>query len=122
MPPGPKAVGATWTTRMLAVSLVTLGSPSQLTGGYLYHQRMAAAAPAHDAEVRFASFPPLPFPLPAFWARKVLGEVSSADVVLVDSIAAAFVAPGLRWLPPGRALAAVGPHAIGGIGHGPLRT
>ena len=33
---------------MLVVSLVTLGSPEQLTGGYLYHRRMAEAAPDHD--------------------------------------------------------------------------
>lgn len=107
---------------MLAVSLVTLGSPAQLTGGYLYHQRMAAAAPVHDAVVRFVSFPRLPFPLPALWARGVLHQASSADVVLVDSIAAAFAAPGLRWLPRGRTLAAVVHQAMGGIDHGPLRT
>ena len=40
---------------MLVVSLVTLGSPEQLTGGYLYHRRMAEAAPDHDARVKFVS-------------------------------------------------------------------
>ena len=42
---------------MLTVSLITLGSPDQLTGGYLYHRRMADLAPAHDARVDFVSVP-----------------------------------------------------------------
>ena len=107
---------------MLAVSLLTLGSPSQLTGGYLYHQRMAAAAPAHGAEVRFVSFPDLPFPLPALWSRAVVREASGADVVLVDSIAAAYVAPALRVASPARPLVAVVHQGLGGIDHGPLRA
>src|SRR5215210_2278368 len=54
-PRSPNAVGATWRTRMLIVSLVTLGSPDQLTGGYLYHRRMADDAAAHDARIDFVS-------------------------------------------------------------------
>src|SRR5947208_16211171 len=95
MPSVPNAVGATWTTRMLAASLVTLGSPSQLTGGYLYHARMADAASSHGVDLHFVSFPDLRFPLPAVWGRRVLGQSRRADVMLVDSIAAAFVAPAL---------------------------
>ena len=107
---------------MLAVSLVTLGSPSQLTGGYLYHRRMADAAPRHGAQVRFVSFPRLPFPLPALRGRSVLGGAASADVVLVDSIAAAFVAPALRSVALARPMVAVVHQAIGGIDHARLRT
>jgi glycosyltransferase involved in cell wall biosynthesis len=106
---------------MLAVSLVTLGSPAQLTGGYLYHLRMAEAAPAHDAEVRFVSFPALGFPLPALWATSVRRRLRDADVVAVDSIAAAFLAPGLRSTasPP---LVAVVHQVPGGIDHGAVRA
>ena len=107
---------------MLAVSLVTLGSPSQLTGGYLYHRRMADLAPAHDAELRFVSLPDLRFPLPAVAAGRVLRRARAADVVLVDSIAAAFVAPALRLVAPPRPLVAVVHQAAGGIDHGRLRT
>jgi glycosyltransferase involved in cell wall biosynthesis len=104
---------------MLAVSLVTLGSPSQLTGGYLYHRRMADAAAAHDVEFRFVSFPEHPFPLAALWGRRVLAEAGAADVVLVDSIAAAYVAPAMPRRQP---LVAVVHQTFGGIDHGPLRT
>ena len=107
---------------MLAVSLVTLGSPSQLTGGYLYHRRMADAAPAHGAEVRFVSFPSLPFPLPGVWAGGVIRRSQPADVLLVDSIAAAFVAPALALVPSGCALVAIVHQVPGGIDHGPLRA
>src|SRR4029450_11963793 len=64
-PSGPNALGATWMTRMLTVSLVTLGDPGRLTGGYRYHRRMAELAPACDASVRFVSVPDRPLPRPA---------------------------------------------------------
>jgi glycosyltransferase involved in cell wall biosynthesis len=115
---------------MLAVSLVTLGSPEQLTGGYLYHRRMAELAPRHAARLDLLSLPPLPFPLPAALAGRVLCQAARADVIVVDSIAAAFVAP---WRPPGMSrrssggsrpsppLAAMLHQPPGGIDHGPLR-
>ena len=78
---------------MLAVSLVTLGSPEQLTGGYLYHRRMAELAPQHGARLELLAVPALPFPLPAAPAGRVLRRAARADVLVVDSIAAAFVAP-----------------------------
>jgi glycosyltransferase involved in cell wall biosynthesis len=68
---------------MLVVSLVTLGSPEQLTGGYLYHRRMAEAAADHAARVEFVSARP---------TRNSL-KAARGDVVVVDSIAAALVAP-----------------------------
>src|SRR5215212_552354 len=104
---------------MLAVSLVTLGSPSQLTGGYLYHQRMADAGPAHGARVDFVSLPQRRFPLPALWGRSVIAQAAGADVLLVDSIAAAFVAPMLRLRRPAVPIVAVVHQTFGGIDHGP---
>src|SRR6266566_4766823 len=114
-------------TRTLLVSLVTLGDPGRLTGGYLYHRRMAELAPEHGAELRFVSVPERPFPLPALAGRKVLRRAlrparaappatpapraapadgaggpaggGRADVVVLDSIAAAFLGP---WLALGR--------------------
>jgi len=107
---------------MLAVSLVTLGSPSQLTGGYLYHQRMAEAAPTHGAELRFVSLADRRPPLPALSAPRGLREAGSADVVLVDSIVAAFLAPSLRVQTPPAPLVAVAHQGPGGIDHGPWRS
>jgi glycosyltransferase involved in cell wall biosynthesis len=108
---------------MLSVSLITLGDPSQVTGGYLYHRRMAEAASAHDARLRFVSFPALPFPLPAARAGVVLrGACSPADVVVLDSIAAAFLAPLLVLRRPVVPLVAILHQPPGGIDHGSPRT
>jgi hypothetical protein len=108
---------------MLAVSLVTLGSPEQLTGGYLYHRRMAELAAQHDARLDFFPVPALPLLLPAAPARRVLQRAARADVLVIDSIAAAFVAPWrmLQRLPTGsrqsRPLAAMLHQPPGGIDH-----
>jgi glycosyltransferase involved in cell wall biosynthesis len=109
-PSRPNAVGATWRTRILAVSLITLGSPDQLTGGYLYHRRIADAAPTHDARVTFHSARLLRNPFDAY-----------ADVILVDSIAAAVTAAWLWRRPRRRPLAAILHQPPGGIDHGPVR-
>jgi glycosyltransferase involved in cell wall biosynthesis len=109
--------------RMLSVSLITLGDPGQLTGGYLYHRRMAEAASAHDARLRFVSFPALPFPLPAARAGVVLRQACSpADVVVLDSIAAAFLAPLLALRRSAIPLVAILHQPPGGIDHSSLRT
>jgi glycosyltransferase involved in cell wall biosynthesis len=108
-------------TRMLTVSLVTLGDPGRLTGGYRYHRRMAELAPSCGAAIRFVSFPERPFPLPALAGRAVLRQAGAgADVVVLDSIAAAFLAP---WLPRRRPVPLVGSlhQPPGGIDHGPPR-
>jgi glycosyltransferase involved in cell wall biosynthesis len=114
---------------MLAVSLVTLGSPEQLTGGYLYHRRLAELAPRHDAQMELVSIPALPGPLPAAAAGRALRRAADADVVVIDSIAAAFVAPWplrrshrpRRRRGPRRPLAAMLHQPPGGIDHGPAR-
>jgi glycosyltransferase involved in cell wall biosynthesis len=107
-------------TRILTVSLVTLGDPGRLTGGYRYHRRMAELAPACGAAVGFVSFPDRPFPLPAVAGPRVRRQTRDADVVALDSIAAAFLGP---WLAPGRGTPVVGSlhQPPGGIDHGRLR-
>ena len=124
-------------TRTLLVSLVTLGDPERLTGGYLYHRRMAELAPEHGAELRFVPVPDRPFPLPALAGGSVLRRAlqppvavaatppltgrDRADVVVLDSIAAAFLGPwpALRRLP----VPLVGSlhQPPGGIDHGRMR-
>ncbi len=98
-------------TRILTVSLVTLGDPGRLTGGYRYHRRMAELAPSCGAAIRFISFPERPFPLSTLAGRAVLRQ-ARADVVVLDSIAAAFLGP---WLPRRRPRS-TGPPGRGGRG------
>ena len=83
---------------------------------------MADAAPAHGALVDFVSFPDVRFPLPALWGGQVLGNAGRADVIVVDSIAAAFVAPVLRLRRPAPPIVAVVHQTFGGIDHGPRRA
>jgi glycosyltransferase involved in cell wall biosynthesis len=103
-------------------TLITLGDPATLTGGYLYHGRMAKVAPAHGSTLSFVSFPERPFPLPAAHGRGVLHRVREhrPDAVILDSIAAAFAAPWLRGL--SEPLAAVVHQRPGGIDHGVIRS
>lgn len=87
-------------TRTLSVSLVTLGDPDTLTGGYLYHRRMQEFASANGARLELVSLPARPFPLPALAGRRTLRVIveHGTDVLVVDSIAAAFLAPWVRSL------------------------
>jgi glycosyltransferase involved in cell wall biosynthesis len=58
---------------------------------------MAAAAADRGAELRFGSVPSLPWPMPALpaaWTLRAAAEGS--DAILLDSIAAALVAPWIR--------------------------
>ncbi len=104
---------------MLSVALVTLGDPSTLTGGYLYHQRVAELAGANDARVEFLSFPNWPFPSPLLHCGRISTAVRGYDVVLLDSIAAAYTAP--RPLALRAPVAAMLHQPPGGIDHGPFR-
>jgi glycosyltransferase involved in cell wall biosynthesis len=108
----------------LVLPLVTLGDPSRLSGGYLYHQRMAAAAPAHGARIVFVSFPERPFPLAAASGAAVLRRSTElrADALLLDSIAAAFAGPALALRSLHVPLVGVLHQPPGGIDHGPART
>jgi glycosyltransferase involved in cell wall biosynthesis len=111
-------------TRTLVIALLTLGDPGRLTGGYLYHRRMAAAAPRHGARLEFVSFPARPFPLAALAAPGALREARArgAEVLVLDSIAAAFLGPRVALGRPGLPLVAMLHQPPGGIDHGPLRT
>jgi glycosyltransferase involved in cell wall biosynthesis len=94
----------------LVVSLVTRGAPTQLTGGHLFHQRLAERAPAHRAELRFVQ---------ARITRDPLGRSrtadATADATVIDSLAAAPVAPWL--LGRRRRVAAMIHQEVGGVGH-----
>ena len=80
---------------MLTISLVTLGDPATLTGGYRYHRRMAELAAGQHARITFVS---LPRRLPVLSGHRALRAARSADVIAVDSIAAAYLAP---WIAGG---------------------
>lgn len=94
----------------MLVSLLTLGPPDQISGGYLYHLRMAERAAEHGCRVEFVAVEPGRSP----FAR------STGEVVLVDSICAALVAP---WVGQAarRPLAAILHQPPGGIDHGAVR-
>lgn len=107
---------------LFRVTLVTLGDPATLTGGYLYHRRMARAAAERDAFLSLVSFPDRHFPLPALAGPTVSGQIRRRrpDVVVLDSIAAAFATPWLRLFPG--PLATIIHQSPGGVGHGPIRS
>ena len=107
----------------LVLPLITLGDPHRLSGGYLYHLRMADAAPAHAAEIPFVSFPEWPFPFATLHGATVLrrSEKLGASALLLDSIAAAFAGPALALRRLGVPLIAVLHQPPGGIDHGAVR-
>jgi glycosyltransferase involved in cell wall biosynthesis len=108
----------------LVLPLITLGDPHCLSGGYLYHLRMAEAAPAHKAQIRFFSFPAWPFPLAALRGPAILrrAEEGDASAVLLDSIAAAFAGPALTMRRLGVPLIGVLHQPPGGIDHPAVRA
>ena len=111
-------------TRMLRVVLLTLGDPGRLTGGYLFHRRLAERAPEHDATLTFWAFPERPFPLAVVDAPRVTAGIGPArtDVVVLDSIAAAFAGPWLTVRPPRLPWVGMLHQPPGGIDYGPPRS
>jgi glycosyltransferase involved in cell wall biosynthesis len=93
------------------VTLLTLGSPAQVTGGHLYHRRMAEAAASRGARLDVVST----------GVRNPLRH--ARGVVLVDSLAAWAVVP---WVAaarrPRRPIAAILHQPPGGIDNGAVRT
>jgi glycosyltransferase involved in cell wall biosynthesis len=85
---------------------------------------MAEAAPAHDARIVFLSFPEWPFPLAVLRGAGVLrrSQELGASAILVDSIAAAFVAPALATRQDRVPMVAVLHQPPGGIDHGIVRA
>ena len=110
--------------KTLRAVLVTLGDPGKLTGGYLYHHRMAGLAPLSNARLIFASFPERPFPLPALAAPAVLKRAYRLrpHVLVVDSIAASFLGPWFGLVRPRLPVVAMLHQPSGGIDYGPART
>ena len=106
------------------MALLTLGDPGRLTGGYLYHRRIADLAPRSDARIVFLSIPERPFPLPALQARAALQRAYrlGAEAIVLDSIAAAFVGPWLSIERPKLPLIGMLHQPPGGIDHGVIRT
>src|SRR6266851_3518745 len=111
-------------TRTLLAVLVTLGDPRKLTGGYLYHRRLADLAPRQAARLEFVSVPERPFPLAIAHGRSVIRAAarSGADVIVLDSIAAAFLGPWLALREPPLPLVGMLHQPPGGIDHGRVRT
>jgi glycosyltransferase involved in cell wall biosynthesis len=82
------------------VTLLTVGDPGRVTGGYLFHRRLAERASRHDADVTFVSIPDLPLPWAILTALAWLHAPATrtADVLVLDSIAAGAAAPWLGWV------------------------
>ncbi len=108
-------------TRTLVAALVTLGDPGTLSGGYLFHRRLAELAPEQDARLVFISFPSWPFPLASAYGPWVIQAARrrAAQVLVLDSIAAAFFAP---WPSAGIPVVGMLHQPPGGIDHGPVRS
>ncbi|GAA0225039.1 glycosyltransferase [Cryptosporangium japonicum] len=69
-----------------------------MTGGYLYHRRVADRAAANDARLEFVSVPERSFPASVAAGRGLLADLAARrpDAILLDSIAAAYLGPWLR--------------------------
>jgi glycosyltransferase involved in cell wall biosynthesis len=111
-------------TRILQACLVTLGDPATLTGGYLFHRRLAERAAGNGARLEFVSFGERPYPWPILDGPRVLARLRRLrpDVLVLDSIAAAFLAPWLTFQKPPAPMVGMLHQPPGGIDHGPLRA
>jgi glycosyltransferase involved in cell wall biosynthesis len=106
---------------VLRLALVTLGDPNQQTGGHRYHRKMARAAPGYGAEIRFCSILDRSWPLPIATAARTFRAASErSDAIVLDSLAAAFVAPWIARSPV--PVIAVLHQEPGGVGHGWIRS
>jgi glycosyltransferase involved in cell wall biosynthesis len=105
----------------LLIALLTVGDPRRLSGGYYYPLRMAEAAPRHAARINFVSLPARPWPWAAATGPAALHRARQvrADVVLLDSIAAAAMAPALNASDGEPPLMAILHQPPGGIDSGP---
>lgn len=115
--------GAVADPRLLRIALITLGDPATLTGGYLYHRRIAALAPEFSAIVNFVSFPERALALPALAGRGVVRAAARTrpHVLLLDSIAAPYLATWLGRVRLPAPLTAILHQPPGGIDAAPWR-
>jgi glycosyltransferase involved in cell wall biosynthesis len=104
----------------LIIALLTIGDPGGLTGGHRYHRRVAELAPAHGARIEFVSLPDRGWPRAALHADRALATARErgADAVLLDSLAAAPMAPRLATGSCRPPLLAILHQPPGGIDHG----
>jgi glycosyltransferase involved in cell wall biosynthesis len=73
----------------MRVALITLGDPERLTGGYLYHRRVAELAPKFDASMEFVSAPNGVLRAAADARRTLKRAARLGDAIVCDSIVAA---------------------------------
>jgi glycosyltransferase involved in cell wall biosynthesis len=73
----------------MRVALITLGDPERLTGGYLYHRRVAELAPKFDASLEFVSAPNRVLRAAANARRTLKRAGRLGDAIVCDSIVAA---------------------------------
>lgn len=82
------------------LGLLTLGDPARVTGGHLFHRRLADRAAEYGTQIEFISVPDLPLAWAMMtgpvWLRHPALE--HADALVLDSIAAAPAAPWLARL------------------------
>ncbi|MCA9780291.1 MAG: glycosyltransferase family 4 protein [Candidatus Eremiobacteraeota bacterium] len=103
------------------IVLITQGDPGKLTGGFLYHQKLAELFPEFGCKLEFLSFPEWPFPLPFAALPLVLKQWWEArpDATLVDSLIACYFWPLALLSAP---FVGIVHQLPGGIDHTPLRT
>jgi glycosyltransferase involved in cell wall biosynthesis len=102
------------------LALLTLGDPERVTGGYLFHRRLADRASQHNTEVDFVSIPHLPLAWAMMTGPRWLRHPATqrADALVLDSIAAAPAAP---WLSLVRTpMLGMVHQPLGGMDSGPL--
>src|SRR5437588_12547408 len=104
----------------LRITLVTEGDPGQLTGGYLYQQRMAAAAQAQKCALNFVSLRRQYVAQGLVDALHMLRHLQAVDAIVVDSIAAAAVAPSAGRLGRHLPIVALVHQQPGGVEHHPM--
>jgi len=104
----------------LRVTLLTEGDPGQLTGGYLYQQRMAAAAQAQKCALNFVSLPPRSFLLSLAAGQQSLRRLPPSDAIVVDSIVAASLARSVGQLVADLPLVALVHQQPGGVEGKPM--
>lgn len=103
------------------IVLITQGDPGKLTGGFLYHQKLAELFGEFGYHIEFLSFPEWPFPFPYAAVPRVLKQWRQARPVatLVDSLIACYFSPLALLSAPYVGIV----HQLpGGIDHAPLRT
>ena len=107
----------------MQVAVVTEGDPDRVSGGAIYHRRVADLAGDNGATVRFVSVPTRPFPLAVVDGPSVMRRATAgADVVVVDSLASNTLGPWLA-LGAGRRTPLVGSvhQDLGGVDTAPVR-